>query len=68
VDLILENQRGVLPVEIKIRQKIKTKDLKPLIRFMKRFRCNQALIISKDIDRIEKIEDLKLTILLYWRH
>ena len=68
VDLILVSQRVVVPVEIKIRQKIKTKDLKPLIQFMKRFRCNQALIISKDIDRIEKIEDLKLTILPYWRH
>ncbi|MBW1714332.1 MAG: ATP-binding protein [Deltaproteobacteria bacterium] len=68
VDLILESQRMVLPVEIKIRQKIKMKDLKPLIRFMKRFRCKQALIISKDIDRIEKIEDLKLTILPYWRY
>jgi hypothetical protein len=44
------------------------KDLKPLIRFMKRFKCGQALVISKDINRIEKIEGLKLTILPYWRH
>ena len=44
------------------------KDLKALIRFMKRFKCGQALVISKDIDRIEIIEGLKLIILPYWRH
>ncbi|MBA7497121.1 hypothetical protein ES702_07731 [subsurface metagenome] len=48
--------------------KIKPKDLKPLIRFMKCFNCGQALVISKDIDRSEKIEGLKVTILPYWRH
>ncbi len=58
----------VLPVEVKIRQKIKTKDLKPLIRFMKRFKCGQAVVISSSIERIEKIEGLKVTILPYWRH
>ena len=44
------------------------KDLKPLIRFMKRFKCGQAVVISSDIERIERIEGLKLTILPYWRH
>jgi len=68
VDLVIESQQKVLPVEIKIREKIRMKDLKPLIRFMKRFKCEHALVISKNDDRIEKTENFKLTILPYWRY
>lgn len=68
VDLIIETQQKILPVEIKIREKIKMKDLKPLIKFMKHFRCGQAVVISRNIERVEKIGDLKVTILPYWRH
>ena len=68
VDLVIESQHTVLPVEIKIREKIRMKDLKPLIKFMKRFKCEQALVISKNDDRIEKTEDFKVTILPYWRY
>lgn len=68
VDLILDNQEKVMPVEIKIRGKIKTKDLKPLFRFMGRFKCDHAMVISKDLERLEKAGDLKVTILPYWRY
>ena len=44
------------------------KHLISFVRFMKRFKCDQALVISSDIERIEKIERLKVTILPYWRH
>jgi predicted AAA+ superfamily ATPase len=68
VDLIIDNQGKLIPVEIKIREKIKIKDLKPLIKFMKRFKCESAVVISKDDERIEKINELKVTILPYWRY
>ncbi|NVM23093.1 MAG: ATP-binding protein [Desulfobacterales bacterium] len=68
VDLVIESQHKVLPVEIKIREKIRMKDLKPLTKFMKRFKSEQAVVISKNEDRIEKIENLKVTILPYWRY
>ena len=58
----------LIPVEIKIREKIKIKDLKPLIKFMKRFKCEAAVVISKDDERIDKIDELKVTILPYWRY
>ena len=68
VDLVIESQHKALPVEIKIREKIRMKDLKPLTRFMKRFKSEQAVVISKNEDRIEKTENLKVTILPYWRY
>ena len=42
--------------------------LKPLIKFMKRFKCEAAVVISKDDERIEKIDELEVTILPYWRY
>ena len=68
VDLVIESEHKVLPVEIKIREKIRMKDLKPLTKFMKHFKCEEAVVISKNEDRIEKIENLKVTILPYWRY
>jgi hypothetical protein len=44
------------------------KDLKPLTKFMKRFKSEEAFVISKNEDRIEKTENLKVTILPYWRY
>jgi len=68
VDLVIESEHKLLPVEIKITEKIRMKDLKPLTKFMKRFKCEQAVVISKNEDRIEKTENLKVTILPYWRY
>jgi predicted AAA+ superfamily ATPase len=68
VDLIIDSKEKLIPVEIKIREKIKIKDLKPLIKFMKRFKCETAVVISKDDERIEKIDGLKVIILPYWRY
>ena len=68
VDLVIESEHKVLPVEIKIREKIRMKDLKPLTKFMKHFKCEEAVVISKNEDRIEKTENLKVTILPYWRY
>ena len=68
VDLVIDSKGKLIPVEIKIREKIKIKDLKPLIKFMKRFKCKSAVVISKDDERIEKIDELKVTILPYWRY
>jgi len=41
------------------------KDLKVLIGFIKRFNFGQTLIISSNIERIEKIEGLKLIGIFY---
>lgn len=68
VDLVIESEHKLLPVEIKIREKIRMKDLKPLTKFMKHFKCEEAVVISKNEDRIEKTENLKVTILPYWRY
>jgi len=68
VDLVIDDYRRILPVEIKIRENVKMRDLKPLMRFAERFKCRQCLVISRDDERVEKVGDLNLTILPFWRH
>ncbi len=68
VDIVLDDLNTTVPVEIKIREKIRLRDLKPLKKFINRFDCKEGIVISKDIDRVEKWEDKRITILPYWKY
>lgn len=68
VDIILDNQHAVLPVEIKIRKKVRASDLKPIFKFMERYNCKKALVISKQDERIEKKDNRQVFILPYWKY
>ncbi|MDY6837056.1 MAG: ATP-binding protein [Thermodesulfobacteriota bacterium] len=68
VDLVIDRAGTIVPVEIKIREKIKTGDIKPLVRFGRRFQCSRCFIVSGAEERVEQMGDLTLTILPFWRH
>jgi uncharacterized protein len=68
VDIILDNQHVVLPVEIKIRKKVRASDLKPILKFLERYNCKKALVISGRDERIEKKDNRKVFILPYWKY
>mgnify|MGYP000066599702 FL=1 len=68
VDFILYDRKNVLPVEVKIRERLSKKDLRPMKKFMTRFKCRQALLIAKNDDRIEKEENREIRILPYWKY
>ena len=68
VDVILYNRHAVLPVEIKIREKVRASDLKTIFKFMKHYNCKKALVISKQDERIEKKDNRQIFILPYWKY
>jgi predicted AAA+ superfamily ATPase len=68
VDFILYDRKNVLPVEVKIRERLSKKDLRPMKKFMTRFKCRQALLIAKNDDRIEREENREILILPYWKY
>jgi predicted AAA+ superfamily ATPase len=68
VGFILYDRKNVLPVEVKIRERLSKKDLRPMKKFMTRFKCRQALLIAKNDDRIEKEENREIRILPYWKY
>ncbi|MEM2137415.1 MAG: ATP-binding protein [Candidatus Methanomethylicia archaeon] len=50
-----------IPVEIKFGEKVNKKDLKNIIRFQRGYGNDKAIIITKDIEREEVIENIKVT-------
>jgi predicted AAA+ superfamily ATPase len=68
VDFILCDRKKAVPVEVKIREKIRKKDLRSLKKFMQRFNCRQAVLISKKDERTEKENNREIVILPYWKY
>jgi predicted AAA+ superfamily ATPase len=48
VDVILEKNNEIIPIEVKYREYITKKDMKNLLRFCERFKSRKALMITKD--------------------
>jgi predicted AAA+ superfamily ATPase len=48
VDLVLEGDFGLLPIEIKHAQTVRAQELQPLVNFMSDFKCHCGLVINND--------------------
>ncbi len=48
VDIIIETEKGLLPVEVKYRKDISGKSMKPLVKFMKKYHLKRGIIITKN--------------------
>lgn len=68
VDFIAEKQNTVIPAEIKIREHLRARDMKPLIRFMEKFDCRKGLVISKNTEKTEQYDHRKIIVLPWWRY
>ena len=69
VDLVLEkgNQKTILPVEIKYRAKISEKDIAGLLTFCQKFSVPEALVITRDFEKVERRRRATLKFLPLWR-
>lgn len=56
VDLILEGEFGLLPIEIKYGQSLRSEDLKPIQTFIKEFKLPLGIVISNN-DKARMIDD-----------
>jgi len=68
VDFVLSYEDHILPIEIKIRDRIRPRDLRGIVKFMNRFRCTRGLVISRDDDSLFRQADKLITIIPYWRY
>jgi len=67
VDIILDKQPPI-PVEIKIRNQIRKRDIKNTIAFMNKFDSMKGLIITKDYEETIEIDRQKLFVIPYWKY
>ncbi len=55
VDLVIERDGGILPVEVKWKEAVDRKDIKGLVRFCGVFGCSTGIVITKGLAKEESI-------------
>lgn len=68
IDIIHTQDRNVLPVEIKIKEKISKDNVKTLLKFMERNNLQRALLITLDTETKFQKEKLIVEAIPYWRY
>lgn len=68
IDIIHTRDKVVLPIEIKIREKIGRGDVKTLFKFLERNRLNRALIVTLDTETRFERENLLIDAIPYWKY
>ncbi|MEM4195362.1 MAG: ATP-binding protein [Candidatus Anstonellales archaeon] len=66
VDFILEDKK-LLPIEVKYKDKIRLKELKGLLKFMAKFKIKEALVITEDYAAKEQVNGGKIVFTPLWR-
>ena len=49
VDIVIKRNNEVIPIEIKYKNQITKKDLKGIVKFMKKFKVKRGIIVTKDV-------------------
>lgn len=68
IDIIHVHDKTVLPVEIKIREKVGREDVKTLFKFLERNMLNKALLITLDTETKFERENLLVEAIPYWKY
>ncbi|MGM0367988.1 MAG: ATP-binding protein [Actinomycetota bacterium] len=68
IDMVLDSGGIPVPVEVKIRNKIKTKLLKPIFKFQKKYNIDKGFIISKDIQQLYYKDGYQIESIPYWKY
>lgn len=66
VDFIKVN-KSVVPVEIKYRKNIKKKEVKNLVKFIKKNKLKEGIVVTEDKEGEEKFESIKIKYIPLWK-
>lgn len=68
IDIIHAYDKVVLPVEVKIKEKIGRDDLKTLFKFLERNKLSKALLVTLDTETKFERKDLVIEAVPYWKY
>jgi len=68
IDIIHAHDKVVLPVEIKIKEKIGRDDVKTLFKFLERYKLKKALLVTLDTETKYEKEGLLIEAIPYWKY
>lgn len=65
VDIVIK-KKGILPVEVKYRSQIAAGDVKPLLKFCRKFNVTKGIIVTKDLLEMRKMDGISITLIPAW--
>ncbi len=68
IDIIHAHDKVVLPVEIKIKERIRRDDVKTIFKFLERNKLKKALLVTLDTETKFEKESLLIEAIPYWKH
>ena len=66
VDIVFEQNKKLVPVEVKYRKEIEKKDLKGLLRFMSENKADFGIVVSEETLNVVKHDDKTIWIIPVW--
>jgi len=64
VDIVLNKEKKIIPMEVKYGN---IKDIKSLLKFMDLFNIKEGLVISREEEREQKVDNKKISIIPAWK-
>ncbi len=68
VDIIFRTGGKIIPVEVKIKNKIKKEDISSVVKFLKLYKLNKGFIITKETEESYSREDLLVKLIPFWKY
>jgi len=68
VDLVCQGEPAILPIEIKIREKIEKSYLKALFKFMGKYGQDAGILVTLNTEAMYEKENKKIIAIPYWQH
>jgi predicted AAA+ superfamily ATPase len=68
IDIVYTQDKSVLPIEIKIKEKIGRDDVKTLLKFLDRNKLQRGLLITRDTETKFRKEKLFVDAVPYWKY
>ena len=67
VDVILIRNKDIIPIEAKIRERIREKDASSLFKFMKKYNVKNGMMITLNTENTLEKNDLRVNLVPYWK-
>jgi len=67
VDIIMETEEGLLPIEVKYQEEITGTDIKSISKFMKKYRSVKGIIITKSTEKTVETEYGTIEMIPAWK-
>jgi len=68
VDFIAVKNKKILPIEVKYTDNIKEKEIKGLLKFMEKYNVKEAILVTKDYEKENRIKNRKIKFIPLWKH